>query len=41
VNPQTYTDIYHAKPEDYRSATLRLFHGREGRSRVELPVLPE
>ena len=41
MNPQTYVDIYHAKPDDYRAATLRVLHGSEGRSRVELPVLAE
>ena len=41
VNPQTFTDIYHAKPADYRPATQRVFHGREGRSLVELPVLAD
>jgi putative CocE/NonD family hydrolase len=41
VNPQTYVDVYHAEPEDYRSATQRVFHGAQGRSVVALPVLAE
>ncbi|MFM7150607.1 MAG: CocE/NonD family hydrolase [Gemmataceae bacterium] len=39
-NPQTFTDIYSAKPEDYRKATHRIYRTRELPSRVTLPILP-
>lgn len=37
-NPQVFTDIYSAKPEDFRKATHRVFFGVKG-SYLELPVL--
>jgi predicted acyl esterase len=39
-NPQTYVDnIFVAKPEDYRKATVRVFHAPTEASFVELPVV--
>ena len=40
-NPQTFVDIPHAKPEDFKSATERLFHSKDEPSAVELVVLPQ
>jgi predicted acyl esterase len=38
-NPQTYVDnIFWAKPEDYRKATLRIYQTGTQASFVELPV---
>ncbi len=39
-NPQTFTDIPFAKPEDFRLATEVIFHQRGAASGVELMVLP-
>jgi uncharacterized protein len=39
-NPQTFVDIPHAKPEDFKSATERVFHSAGAASAVELLVLP-
>ncbi len=39
-NPQTFVDIYRAKPEDFRKATQRVYHSDEMTSRLVLPVLP-
>lgn len=39
-NPQTYVDIYHARPEDYRRATQTVHHSPEHPSHLVLPVLP-
>jgi putative CocE/NonD family hydrolase len=38
-NPQTYCDIYHAKPGDYHSATQRVYHNRTEASAVRVNVL--
>jgi uncharacterized protein len=37
-NPQTFVDIYHAKPEDYRKATERVYRSPESPSFVSLLV---
>ena len=40
-NPQTFVpNIFFAKPEDYRSATQRIFHAPGKASFIELPVVP-
>ena len=40
-NPQTFVpNIFFAKPEDYRRATVRVFHSPKAESYVELPVAP-
>src|SRR5262245_54660827 len=38
-NPQTFCDIYTAKPEDFRKATQRVYLSAELPSRVTLPVV--
>jgi putative CocE/NonD family hydrolase len=39
-NPQTYVDnIFFAKPEDYRKATVKVFHAPQEASFVDLPVV--
>lgn len=38
LNPQTFTDIYHAKESDFRAAKITLHYGPEG-SKVELPFV--
>ena len=38
-NPQTFVDIYHAKPGDYRSATQRSYRGARLASSITLPVM--
>jgi putative CocE/NonD family hydrolase len=40
-NPQTFVDIPHAKPEDFKSAAERVFHSAGAASAVELMVLPQ
>jgi uncharacterized protein len=40
-NPQTFTDIPFAKPEDFRIATEEIFHQRDAASSVEVLVLPQ
>jgi putative CocE/NonD family hydrolase len=40
-NPQTFVDIPHAKPEDFRKATERVFHQKDAASGVEVLVLPQ
>jgi hypothetical protein len=40
-NPQTFTDIPFAKPEDFRKATEQIFHQRGAASGVEVLVLPQ
>jgi len=38
-NPQTYvSNIFFARPGDYRKATQRIYHGREAATFIELPV---
>jgi putative CocE/NonD family hydrolase len=38
-NPQTYVDIYHARPSDYRPATERVYRGGGTASNLALPVI--
>jgi predicted acyl esterase len=38
-NPQTFVDIPHARPEDFRSATERIYHAADSESGVEVLVL--
>jgi uncharacterized protein len=40
-NPQIFTDIPHAKPEDFKKATETIFHDRDAASGVEVLVLPQ
>ena len=39
-NPQTFVDIYSAKPADFHKATQRLYHSRDLPSRINVLVLP-
>ena len=39
-NPQKFTDIYHAKPEDFQKATIRVYHDGSHASKVRVGVLP-
>jgi putative CocE/NonD family hydrolase len=38
-NPQTYVDIYHAKPSDYHAATERVYRSGRSASHLVLPVI--
>jgi putative CocE/NonD family hydrolase len=38
-NPQTFCDIYHAREEDFKKATERVYHSAEGDSYVAVRVL--
>ncbi len=38
-NPQTFVDIYHAQPSDYRAATQRVYRGGATASSLALPVV--
>jgi putative CocE/NonD family hydrolase len=40
VNPQTFTDIYHAKPSDFRKATQQVWFTKKYPSRIEVGLLP-
>ena len=40
-NPQTFTDIPYAKPEDFKKATEQIFHQKDAASGVEILVLPQ
>jgi len=40
-NPQTFTDIPNARPEDFKPATERIYHSLEAASGVEVLVLPQ
>jgi uncharacterized protein len=40
-NPQTFTDIPNAKPEDFKPATEHVYHSSEAASGVEVLVLPQ
>ena len=40
-NPQTFTDIPRARPEDFKQATETIFHDRDAASGVEVLVLPQ
>ncbi len=37
-NPQTFVDIPHAKPEDFKVATQRIYHGADAASGIELLI---
>ena len=39
-NPQTFVDIPHARPDEFKPATERVFHDSENASGVEIYVLP-
>jgi putative CocE/NonD family hydrolase len=39
-NPQTFVNIPHAKPEDFKKATQRVFHNRDAASAIEFRILP-
>ncbi len=39
-NPQTFVDIYQAKPTDFRKATQRVYHSREFPSEIKVLVAP-
>ncbi len=39
-NPQTFCDIYRAKPDTFRSATQRVYHDAQHPSGITIPVLP-
>lgn len=38
-NPQRFTDIYHAAPQDYQPAQHRVYRSGDAASHLELPVL--
>jgi putative CocE/NonD family hydrolase len=38
-NPQTFCDIYHARPEDFKKATQRVYHSAEHPSQIQVRVL--
>ncbi len=40
-NPQTFTDIPNARPEDFKKATETIYHDRDAASGVEVSVLPQ
>jgi putative CocE/NonD family hydrolase len=40
LNPQTFTSIPKAKPEDFRKATQRVYHAPEAASGLQVMVLP-
>ena len=40
-NPQTFTDIPNAKPEDFKPATEQVFHKKGAASGVEVLVLAQ
>jgi putative CocE/NonD family hydrolase len=39
-NPQTFVNIYSAKPSDFQKATQRIYHSRDLPSRLNVLVLP-
>jgi putative CocE/NonD family hydrolase len=39
-NPQTFTDIPNAKPEEFQKATEQIFHQKDAASGVEVLVMP-
>jgi putative CocE/NonD family hydrolase len=39
-NPQTFTDIPYAKPEEFNKATQQVFHEKDAASGVEVLVMP-
>jgi putative CocE/NonD family hydrolase len=38
-NPQVFMDIYKAKPEDFKAATISIYHDNTNSSSITLPVL--
>jgi hypothetical protein len=40
-NPQTFTDIPYARPEDFKEATETVFHQKDAASGVEVLVQPQ
>ena len=40
-NPQSFVDIPHARPEDFKKATEQVFHSKDAASGVEVMVLPQ
>jgi len=40
-NPQTFTDIPFAKPEDFKPATEEVFHQKDAASGIDLLVVPQ
>ena len=38
-NPQTFCDIYRARPEDYRHATQRMYRGAAAPSGVKVRLI--
>ena len=40
-NPQMFTDIPNAKPEDFKTATEQVFHSKSAASGVQVLVLPQ
>jgi hypothetical protein len=40
-NPQIFTDIPYAKPEDFKKATEQVFHQKDAASGVEVLVMPQ
>ena len=40
-NPQTFTDIPHARPEDFQKATEQIFRSSDAASGVEVLVMPK
>ncbi|MGP8186368.1 MAG: CocE/NonD family hydrolase [Terracidiphilus sp.] len=40
-NPQVFTDIPYAKPEDFRKATEQIYHQKDAPSGVEVLVIPQ
>ena len=41
INPQTFVNIYTAKPSDFHKAQMRVYHSPNAASRVDVWVLPE
>ncbi|HTU01325.1 MAG TPA: CocE/NonD family hydrolase, partial [Candidatus Sulfotelmatobacter sp.] len=41
LNPQTFTDIPTAKPDDFKKATEQVYHSKAAPSAVEVLVLPQ
>jgi hypothetical protein len=39
-NPQTFVEIAHAKPEDFKPATEGIFHSAEAASGIQRIVMP-
>jgi predicted acyl esterase len=40
-NPQTFTDIPNARPEEFQKATEQLFRQKDAASGVQVLVMPE